>query len=1154
MKPLACVLARPLASVAVLALVACGGPSDEVRLARAQTLVDARNPAGAILEMKALLQQRPDSGKARLLFGKALLAKGDASAAETELKRAMERGVPLDDVLPDLAQALLAQRKLAQLSTEFGKTRLTRPGPAAAYLATLAEARAMAGSTTEASQLVSEALALRPDQPEARLLEARLSAAQGDTALAVKQVDALLAKSAPHADAWVFKAQLLRAQGAPGEAIIHAYRQGLQVVPDAVAAHAGLIGHMMHAGDFAAAHRQHMAMAKVLPAHPRTIYFDALLAAQRGDNVRARELAQAALRRMPEDADALLLAGRAEVVAGAPGQAEILLAKAVTVAPQRAEPRRLLGQVLLGAGQTERALAVLQPLTKGAHPDADALLLSAQAALRSGDSSGAERAFQRAASLRPDDARVKLARTLAGLNKGRDDVVMAELQRLVDVDPTNIETAMAVISAQLARHRDDAALANLDAVARRLPTLAWPDDLRGRIALRLKDPAAARRHFERALTKDADHYPSTAMLVGMDLADKQPTQALGRLEGLLKRRPEHLEASLARIEIQARMGSSTRDRRTLLEEVVRRHPAQAAAHQALIDHLIGIGDIRQAQAAAGAAVVALPDQVDLLERLGRAQKATGEWGQAETTFRRLIALQGDRAPPLLRLAEVQLLRHDPDAARASILRARDLEPGDLDALRAALALALREGRPDDAMTLAREAQARRPHDAIGLLLQGDVQFARQRWVEAQAAYRQALARSPRSAEAAQRLHAALAEGGKRAEADDLAARWLAAHPDDPGFQHHVAAASLARGDWARAKVQYEDLLKRRPDDLVALNNLAVSLAKSKTPGAVAMAEAAVKRAPARAELLDTLSLAYASENQTAAAVEWQRKAVELAPQDGRMRLRLASLYLRVGDKARAGAELDLLARLGSGFAGHKEVAHLRQEAGLAASGASTATTETEALMPSARSAAPSTQGAPAEPSEVLGVFTGTGRLLAALTLGGLLLGIPVLLLVAALRPAVLRVERAVIVGASADSVFDLLQDLRSWEAWSTLEPFHASAGRSFLGMATGQGAVCTWANGARHEKGYLQILTLSAPLTLVVEMKFEQPRETNRFLEFTLTPTEDAATQVQATLSGPAPYVMRLAGILRGTGWRLGQNLQADLMRLKARAETLTPA
>jgi predicted Zn-dependent protease len=94
------------------------------------------------------------------------------------------------------------------------------------------------------------------------------------------------------------------------------------------------------------------------------------------------------------------------------------------------------------------------------------------------------------------------------------------------------------------------------------------------------------------------------------------------------------------------------------------------------------------------------------------------------------------------------------------------------------------------------------------------------------------------------------------------------------------------------------------------------------PGAVKVAEQANEILPGRAQLLDTLATAQAAEGQVPKAIETQKQAIARSPQDPALKLNLARLYIKSGDKLRARAELEDLAGLGDKFAAQGEVAQL----------------------------------------------------------------------------------------------------------------------------------------------------------------------------------------------------------------------------------------
>ena len=916
-----------LALLAALGLGGCGKREVD-RLAQARSLVERNDRAGAIVQLKALIQQDARLGEARLMLGSLLLEDGQAGAAEIELRRALELQVPEPRVVPLLARALLLAGKGGLLVEQFG--RLAWPDAAATADLRVAVAQALAaqGDAGGAQEHLAQALQAQPGHEGAQLLQVRLAAAGGDLDGARSRLAALLKDRPGSAEAWLLQGDLrLRdadGRGAAADAALAealaAYRQALSLKPASAPAHGALIGLHLARQDGAAAQAQFEAMRKALPGRPQTVFYEAQIAALKGDLPRAAELFQLLLRGTPDHLVLLQSAASVALRMNAPAQAEAWLARALQLSPELASARRLLAQTHLAMGQPARALGVLEPLLAPGRADAAALTLAAQARLLSGDGARAAALFEQAARLRPDDPRVRTAAALGRLSRGQADAALAELQAVAAADRGDTAD-LALISAQLRRRDTDGALAAIAALDRKQPERAQAPHLRGQVLLARRDVAGARAAFEQALQRDGRYYPSVAALAWLDFLDGRPDAARGRFEALLRLDPDNAPARLALAELAQRSGAGRAAVAQLLEAAVKAHPGDATARLALVDHLLGGGDAKAAAAAAQAALARLPEHHELLARLGRAQLASGEAQQAVSTFRRMVALQGRSLDGHLGLAEALAAADDLPGAQRSAARALEIAPLHLPALRLAIAVALRQQQPEQALALARGLQRQRPALAAGHLLEGEVEASRQRWDAAIAALRQALGKAQPDT-APERLHAVLRAAGRTAEADALAADWARRHPRDALFQYYLGDVALNARDLAGAEQRYRAVLALQPEHALALNNVAWILLQRQQPGALALAERAAKAAPEEPAILDTLAQAQAAERRTADALATQQRALALRPDDAGLRLNLARLHLQAGDKRAAKAELDRLAALGGRFAQQGEVAAL----------------------------------------------------------------------------------------------------------------------------------------------------------------------------------------------------------------------------------------
>ena len=261
------------------------------------------------------------------------------------------------------------------------------------------------------------------------------------------------------------------------------------------------------------------------------------------------------------------------------------------------------------------------------------------------------------------------------------------------------------------------------------------------------------------------------------------------------------------------------------------------------------------------------------------------------------------------------------AAERSLRKALEIKPDMLEAQRGLIILAIEEKRFQDATDVARTVQTQRPKASVGFLLEGDIGIAQENWDAASAAYRLGLQRVA-STELAVKLHSALMAAGKSPESDRFAETWLKEHPTDAVFPSYLGDMAVSKRDYAAAEKYYLAVLKIRPDSAIALNNLAWVTNQLHKDGALAYAEKANTLVPNQPDFMDTLAMLLAEKNEYAKAIDLQTRAIESEPSNAKMRLNLAKIYIKAGDKSRARTELETLTKLGDKFNAQPEVSAL----------------------------------------------------------------------------------------------------------------------------------------------------------------------------------------------------------------------------------------
>ena len=915
-----------LAGIALLAtglLAACGNDRPETHIASARSYLDKGESKAAVIELKTALQLQGNSPEARFLLGKALLAGEEPVAAEIELRKALDLKYPRSAVAPILARALLAEGKHKELIDEFGGVDLEDKRALAGLKTTLAWAYFQSGQLPRADDAFKQALAAAPEHVPAKVGQARLLAVQGDRDAARKIVDGIIAAGAADADTWVLRGDLAASVESDRDSAIEAYRKAIALQGANLAAHAGIIALQLSSKDLKGATEQVAALQKARPGHLMTGYFQAQLAYDKRDLKSAKELVAQLLKVAPNHPQVNQLAGAVELASGSVAVARVHLGKTLQAIPNSNAARGMMAASYLKSGEPSKALEFLEPmlaLPGSAMSDGNVFALAGEAYMQIGDLDKASAMFSRATQINPGSVASQTALARTRFLKGDTVGALADLQRIAASD-TGTVADLELVNTQLRQHDFQGALKSIEQLQRKSPNLPATWLLRGAAFAGLKDTAMARESLEKALALDPVFFPAAFNLAALDLAEKKPEAAQRRFESIIKAQPGHLSALLALADLRARTGASKQAVTELLTTAVRLNPAQASAHLSLINYLLSTGQNEAAITAAQQADAALAGQQAIADALGRAQFAAGKHDQALQTFSRIVAKNPDDAIAHVHIAEVHLAMKNTNAAIQSLKRAVAAKPDSAVALQRLSALEIAGGLTSDALQLARDLQRRYPAYGLGFVLEGDALLAQKSNGAALAAYRVALGKAA-PGDAPTKYFSLLMSGGKKVEAQAFATGWVKDHSNDIPFAIYLGDSALARSDMAAALAAYRHVVDVQPNQVAALNNIAWLMVKTGEPGALPFAEKANSLAPNQPALLDTLAMTLAAEKQLERAVEIEKSAFALAPDNNTIRLGLARLHLQSGQKEQARDLLEPLIQLGERFAEHAEVKRL----------------------------------------------------------------------------------------------------------------------------------------------------------------------------------------------------------------------------------------
>lgn len=917
------------------ALAACSQRSEQDLLTAAQKHLEQKDANGAVIELKNLLQQNPDSMQGRLWLGKALLEGGDMAGAEIELRRALDLHAPRDELMPLLAEALLNSGQSRKLISEFADQSLADPQAMSKLQQQLALAYLAQGNVPDAKVAAARALQLTPEAEGAVIAGARtkLAANLPDEALAA--LDGLLTRKPKAAKALLLKAEVLLARGKP-EAAEPVLTQVLDIEPGNYDARSLLVRLAFGRQQLDVAARLVDEMPPAVAKKPQGRFLQAQLALAKGDAAKARELGLPLLKLMPNYLPLLRLVAGAHQQLGELADAENLLNQAIKLAPEDLALHRQYAGLQLQRRVPAKTLETLRPLLESGKADAETLLLAGKAQLMLGNFEGADQAFGAAAKLRPDDPKTSAALALStiardtqansGASKAKAEAALNQLRDIAAKDTAGSSYDLMLINVLTRRGDLAGALAAIDKLAPKMKGSPVPDGLRGRILLARKDTAGAQKAFEAALKADAGYLPAVLGFVTIDSQAGRSDAAIKRLEAFIASQEHAPQARLALAELLMQTKAPPERITEVLSAAVRAEPTEAALRLALIDHKLRLGDTAGAAQAAQEAVATLPQNAELVERQARTQLASGNKGQAANTYTQLTSLVPTRAIGWLGLAQLRFMDKDYAGAEREVKRALEAEPSSVAAQRLLIQLAARQGRIDEALAALHERQKKNPQEAYALIAEADIEAGRQHFDVAIAALRKAaMLREPN--DAAPRLFALLLATKKRDEALAFETQWQTAHPQDGSFAVAAADVTLARGDMEGALSRYEALLKRRPDVIPFINNVAWLRSKLGKPGARELAERGLKLNPDDNALRDTYATVLANDKDFSKAASVQRQLVSEQPDQPMYRLNLAQILLQSGDKAAAMTELNVLAQLGAKFPQQKQVQALLKQAG-----------------------------------------------------------------------------------------------------------------------------------------------------------------------------------------------------------------------------------
>ncbi|TXC71900.1 tetratricopeptide repeat protein [Sphingomonas ginsenosidivorax] len=345
------------------------------------TTLRAGNYSAARTNAQAAIAADPGLGIAHAVLARAYLELGDGLAAEAELTRARDAGVPAARL-----HQLQAHARLLQGDPDGAIDEAAKATPRYAGYATRIRARALAvqGDTAAAQATLATLLDADPQDAAAWTDLGRIRISAGDVGGATQAAARAVALAPGDPAALTLQGEVLRSR----YGLVAALPWFEQALARDAYYHRALIQYAATLGDAGRYADMLSATRRALqakPGSPQALYLQAVLAARAGRTDLARGLLQHVGRTLDGLPAALLLGGSLDYADGKFEQAAATWRQLVAAQPMNVAARRLLGAALLRSGDPRAALETLRPIGVRADADGYALDLIARGFAAVGD-------------------------------------------------------------------------------------------------------------------------------------------------------------------------------------------------------------------------------------------------------------------------------------------------------------------------------------------------------------------------------------------------------------------------------------------------------------------------------------------------------------------------------------------------------------------------------------------------------------------------------------------------------------------------------------------------------------------------------------------------------------------------------------------------
>ncbi len=739
--------------------------------------------------------------------------------AEHELNRALELGIPENELLADLGRSYLLQNKMDEFFEKISIENAATHIHGETYLV-LGMAYDKLENYEEAFLNFYQAEVLLNDHPDLYAPMARLYSRIGYYDRAELYVDKALSLNGIDPEFLLLKGILVERRSGSTNSYQYFERANFHK-SDQIEIESKLGSALYNLGR----HDESMLLFRRILAkdsrHPFANFMIATLFAE-GNNIRTatRYLNQAGLTAYGNYPPALMLWGKLAYATKDYDSVIAPLSDLIDIDPDHHEARTLLSAAYLqlnnpmAAAETLNYLSGLDILS-----ELDHLLLGSAYAL-AGDNDNAMLNFSAASEKKSENLTGQEKDILNQFQRGDSFGVVIDLPGIINKTQMNSQKAIIDVNNAIDKKDFEHAFSIAADLVNNDRNNAVGYHLLGLIYLEQGRVDEARSNFRRVIELNRDFFQARIQLARIDFALDNPNSAVNHLNSILNRDESYIPAYELLYEYALSRGDDIRAER-YLSTAISANPDIITPRIKLIEYYYERNVVQRAIRRAEQLLQQFPDYSIANFLLGKGYLLSGRINDAIGLLKRSIEIDPGTRDSHLLLSEAFISKGLISEAREALGRGMPFVEDRVPLILKSIEITKIDRDFKKAYQFANQLKLEQETLSIGNILQGEINIVEGRFADAIDAFLRAQKAGASDNQVLYRLAEAYSKSGDKDHAIEIASSHLAAHENDVNMRHFIALFQFENGNTEEAIFHYEYLLDRNQNDIVANNNLAL---------------------------------------------------------------------------------------------------------------------------------------------------------------------------------------------------------------------------------------------------------------------------------------------------------------------------------------------